>query len=388
MPQPDAVPDLPRKRIAIFCDGTWNTPDGGEPTNVLKLAQAVLPLAPDGIVQQTFYYPGVGTGRGTGWLARTIDRTWGAATGSGLDEIITEAFRALVFAYRPGDEIYIFGFSRGAFTARSLAGLIRKAGIPARSQVAAIPEALRQYRLRGQDNHPDAEAQLRFRAHLSPATATSPEDLAWRARHNYMPAELLTIRYLGVWDTVGGLGLPGVLGWLARAYNRRYRFHDLVLSRSVGAARHALALDELRKLYPYTPWSNLAALNQDAGGRGQPYRQLWFPGNHSIVGGSGPVQPLSAFTLDWVRQGAGELGLAFDEAELADVTDFADATATDAPLTQRRGLSNLFGLLLAPRDLAPTNGSMAPVVAARQAGVRDYLPQAYWHNGHPDGHGP
>jgi len=122
------------KRIVIASDGTWSRLDAPHPTNVAKLAQAVLPQAPDGVAQITCHLDGVGTGRGTGRLARGIDRMLGGLFGTGLTETIEEAYRFLVLTYAPGDEIYLFGFSRGAFSARSLAGLIRNCGILDRAQ--------------------------------------------------------------------------------------------------------------------------------------------------------------------------------------------------------------------------------------------------------------
>lgn len=353
------------KRIVIFCDGTWNSSDAARATNVVKLAQAVCPLAPDGTVQQVFYYPGVGSGQGSTGLSRLLDRYGGGAFGWGLDDKIHQAFRDLVFCYEPGDMICIFGFSRGAFTARSLAGLIRKAGIPARSQIPAIPEAIRQYRRRDPASHPESEEMRRYRAHLSPATATSEEDLAWRQANGYGDAILLRLGYLGIWDTVGGLGLPGMLGFAARLLNRRYRFHDTDLSRSVAAARHALALDERRKLYPYTPWANLDKLNGETTGEERPYRQLWFVGTHSVVGGSGPLPPLSAYPLRWVAEGAMARGVAFDEDLLDELAGRADA-AVPGEVTQARGAKNLWGFLLGARRLAPTKGERHGSVEARR----------------------
>jgi uncharacterized protein (DUF2235 family) len=110
------------KRIVIACDGTWSRLDAACPTNVAKLAQAVLPHGPDGVPQIVCHLDGVGSGRGTGQIARISDRLLGGLLGEGLMATIEEAYRFLVFAYAPGDEVQLFGFSRGAFTARSLAG--------------------------------------------------------------------------------------------------------------------------------------------------------------------------------------------------------------------------------------------------------------------------
>ena len=111
------------KRIAIFCDGTWNRSDAERPTNVVRLSLAVARAAPDGIAQQLVYLPGVGAGRGSSAWARRMDRWGGGLFGWGMTENIEEAYRHLAFNYELGDELYVFGFSRGAFTARSLCGL-------------------------------------------------------------------------------------------------------------------------------------------------------------------------------------------------------------------------------------------------------------------------
>src|SRR5690606_1933003 len=127
------------KRIAIFCDGTWNRMSAEFPTNVLCGAQLVLPADDAGISQITYYDEGVGT---VGPKALTALQ---AAFGWGLLEKIEAAYRFLIFNYEPGDEVFIFGFSRGAFTARSLAGLIRKCGIVPRNEAGRIREIFEFY---------------------------------------------------------------------------------------------------------------------------------------------------------------------------------------------------------------------------------------------------
>ena len=120
-----------------------------------------------GVTQQVIYVAGVGSGRGTTRLSRWIDRLSGGAFGLGLSQNIEEVYWHLAFNYEPGDEIYIFGVSRGAFTARSLAGLLRSAGIPPQANLWRIPEAMKSYQARGRDGHPDADASLALRRELS-----------------------------------------------------------------------------------------------------------------------------------------------------------------------------------------------------------------------------
>ncbi|HSP24074.1 MAG TPA: DUF2235 domain-containing protein, partial [Saliniramus sp.] len=243
--------------------------------------------------------------------------------------------RFLVFNYDPGDEIYIFGFSRGAFTARSLAGLIRNCGIVEQRQARRIGEAIALYRERGPESHPDADASCSFRARTSPATYLNERDFAWR--RNADPAfreedcTRLRLRYLGVWDTVGALGVPSHLVF-ARIFNGRHTFHDANLSSTVESARHALALDEFRRSFEPALWGNLDILNEAArhAGAGEAksgeakYRQHWFPGDHSSVGGGGIEEKLSSGAFGWIAQGAQDAGLALDPEALARVKAQAD----------------------------------------------------------------
>lgn len=321
------------KRIAIFCDGTWNRHDAVNPTNVVRMAQAVKHTADDGRKQQVFYVLGVGAGRGSNAVARWLDRFAGGAMGWGLIENIEDAYRALVFCYEPGDEIFIFGFSRGAYTARSLAGLLRSCGIPPRENVGRIGEAIRRYRSRSKDTKPDDPASFAWRRDFAPYTATSQLEWNWRQKTNPGLCVNLTIKYLGVWDTVGALGVPGY--WAAAPlFNKRHQFHDADLSRTVLSARHAVAIDEQRRTFAPALWSdkldrmNRTALEVDeetsldpATRADWPYRQEWFPGDHGSVGGRGDRLGLSAFAFDWVAEGAQKAELCMDNAKLAQVRE-------------------------------------------------------------------
>ncbi|WP_299040967.1 DUF2235 domain-containing protein [uncultured Tateyamaria sp.] len=293
-------------RIAIFCDGTWNSPDIPEPTSVHKLKQALVNDPSKG--QVAAYFPGIGTDRRfDGPVKRFLNKYAGGAFGWGLDAKVKQAYQFLAQAYQPGDEIYLFGFSRGAFTARSVAGMIRKCGIITDTSADGVNAAFDLYRKKGTRNHPDAPHIRAARRAMSPRFATSDSDLAWRND----TSRLVAISYLGVWDTVGARGIPpSLLGPIATLWNRQYMFHDTTLSSLVQSARHALALDEMRVLYKPAKWDNLdgeKGLNNGDTGPLRPYQQMWFVGNHGIVGGSGTAQPLSAITLDWVVQGAGRL---------------------------------------------------------------------------------
>lgn len=319
------------KRIAIFCDGTWNRHDAVNPTNVVRLAQAVKHTADDGRKQQVFYVLGVGAGRGSNAFARTIDRFAGGTMGWGLIENIEDAYRALVFCYEPGDEIFIFGFSRGAYTARSLAGLLRSCGIPPRENVGRIGEAIKRYRSRSKNTKPDDPQSFEFRRDFAPFTATSEAEWNWRQKTAPGLCVNLDIKYLGVWDTVGALGVPGY--WMAAPiFNKSHQFHDADLSRTVKSARHAVAIDERRKTFPPAMWSdklddmNRSAMDLDEDvtldpktRKDWPYLQEWFPGDHGSVGGGGDRQGLSSFTFEWIAEGAQNADLCMDQTVLDEV---------------------------------------------------------------------
>lgn len=305
------------KRIAIFCDGTWNRPDARYPTNVYKLHAAARQTAADGVTQILKYVPGVGSGFGKTGLAKAWDRFVGGAFGIGVTDNIMTGYRFLAEQYEPGDEIYIFGFSRGAFTARSLAGMLRASGLPPHAQAHRVGEALRRYRSDAEETKPGSDASHEWRLEYSPYVATSREEIAWRIRRGEPAPHLLSITYLGVWDTVGAMGIPGHYRWLAKILNGSHGFHDTRLSRSVMSARHAVSIDETRKTFPPTLWDNLGGLNTDDPGFERSYRQVWFPGDHGSVGGGGDIVGLSNIALAWVAEGAVAQGFGFDKAVLA-----------------------------------------------------------------------
>jgi uncharacterized protein (DUF2235 family) len=273
------------KRLVVCCDGTWNRADQASngrpcPTNVVKLAYRIA-KRDGGVPQIVFYDQGVGTGN-------KIDQLSGGAFGEGLDDNIFDAFRFLVANYEPGDEIFLFGFSRGAFTARSIAGMIRKCGVIKRTSIDQYAPAMRLYR--DARTHPD-----------------NPEAVRFRAEHSCCGTDPVKIRFIGVWDTVGALGIPlRGLRWLTR---RDHVFHDTELSGIVQTARHALAIDERRAPFAPTLWLEKPKPNQTV-------EQVWFPGVHSDIGGGYPETQLSDIPLQWMLAEAEGAGLALD----ADVT--------------------------------------------------------------------
>ncbi len=272
------------KRIVICCDGTWSKPDqmqGGvlSPSNVTKVALCVAPAGPEGVEQRLFYDKGVGTG--------AFDRIRGGAFGWGISEKILAAYRFLIANYDPGDELFFFGFSRGAYTVRSTFGLVRNSGLLKREYAGKLDDAYALYRRRDDASHPDAVESELFRKSFS-----------------HEPRA----KFMGVWDTVGALGIP--VGGLFRFINSRWTFHDLDLSRWVDNAHQALAIDEKRK--PFAP----AIWRQHPQAVGQVLEQIWFAGVHSNVGGGYSDTGLSDLALLWMVNKAEACGLVFDRARL------------------------------------------------------------------------
>jgi hypothetical protein len=209
------------KRLVVCCDGTWNVPDRIDrgrlsPSNVVHIALATAERDAESRQQLVFYDTGVGTHR--------FEHLIGGAFGFGLSRKVKDAYRFLIETYEPGDEIFLFGFSRGAYTARSTAGLIRNCGILRRDQAKRLDAGYELYRRRDNASLPsEFESQLFRRMY-----ACEPET---------------RIRFIGVWDTVGALGIPAGIPWLpvswVQSFNKRWAFHDLRLSRYVDYAYQA-----------------------------------------------------------------------------------------------------------------------------------------------------
>ncbi|MCK4742747.1 MAG: DUF2235 domain-containing protein [Sulfuriflexus sp.] len=276
------------KRIAICCDGTWNSPDQKDeegvasPTNVVKIARAIKFNAADGTKQTIFYDPGVGSS------GSFLKRNYEGATGAGISRNIKEAYTYLINHYEPGDELYFFGFSRGAFTVRSLAGLIRNCGLLRKDALDQLDRAYEIYQSSDAADKPSSNISTLF-------------------RRTYAVEELTKIKYIGVWDTVGALGNPLLLRGIT---TERHKFHDYQLSSSILNAFHAVAIDEKRKHFIPALWqqkpSNMGT---------QILQQVWFTGVHTNVGGGYHATGLSDISLEWMAEKASLCGL-----ELADIS--------------------------------------------------------------------
>ncbi len=296
------------KRLVFCFDGTWNKLVPDLATNVVLTAASILRVDKSGITQIMHYDEGVGTG--------DLDALRGGMLGTGLIDNVREAYRFLVFNYDPGDEIYVFGFSRGAYSARTFVGFLRHVGPLHRLHVGRIDEALALYEERQKGKGGSDDAMRRFRADFSDKVCIGAADDDWRCANKpgYVAgsAPQLRVKFLGVWDTVGALGVPAILpfsGWL----NREYDFHDPSLDSFVESARHAVALDERRRLFPPVLFGDLTTLNKAAGFANDdpkaPYQERWFPGVHGSVGGGGDIRGLSDNALAWVLSGVKAAGL-------------------------------------------------------------------------------
>ena len=295
--QPASKPS--RNRMIILLDGTWQTDKGDKPpTNVVRLRDLILPKIGDGpgaVYQHIYYDSGVGTG------GPPTQRSWDGITGNGLEDIVRGAYRALCHRYEEGMEVYVFGFSRGAFSARSLVGSINAAGLLRAEHCSAVQEkkAWDFYR--------------KPRRYRIPAEKVELDKLCW--------TKTPQIKCLGVFDTVGARGIPS--SFLRRRNEERYGFHDTGLSSIVDYAFHALALDEKRRHYGPTLWSYAFHRNNE------PIEQVWFPGCHSDVGGGVESEGLSSLPLYWMirRMADNQLGLVLDQKGVDEVEKDRDATA-------------------------------------------------------------
>ena len=269
------------KRLVVCCDGTWNKPDNQAITNVEKIARTVQsdPRATGGVYQLVYYVSGVGAG------SYAADRLLGGAFGFGLFHNVIACYRFLAQNYEPGDEIFIIGFSRGAYTARSVAGMVGRVGLL--TKVSLVEERL------------PAAVHMYQRTDLPQGAFGSSVD---EFKHDHChPAK---VNFLGVFDTVGALGVPGFM-------RHAPRFHDVQLSGQVLRARHALAVDETRLKFAPTFWE----APEDSPGaptKDDRVKQVWFEGAHSDVGGGYRETGLSDTSLLWMAREAHEAGLVFD----------------------------------------------------------------------------
>lgn len=329
-----ATTALGRNHVVIV-DGTLSSLDPGCETHAGRLYRLLCEGGPRA-AQSVAYHPGV---QGIGW------RRWlHAATGDGVNDAICAGYAALASRYRPGDRILLFGYSRGAYAVRSLAGLIDRVGL------------LRQDRA--------VERRVRRAFGYYQAGAISERAAIFRTRHCH-PQVL--IEAVCVWDTVRALGLPFPI--LSRLGARAVDFHDDALGGHVRAGYQALALDETRTAFCPVLWRRAA-------GWDGVLEQVWFPGAHGDVGGDlgrfEAAAPLANHALVWMLERAARHGLLLPSGWRGRFP--CDAAA---PMVgSRRGLARFF-LLRRPRALGAADGErLHASVAARMAALPEYRPTA------------
>jgi len=299
------------RNLIIGLDGTWNRPDQVDrgrqvPSNVVKIVRAIKcdpeqlrhpPPTEQDFSQLCYYDTGVGT-------AGAVDKLWGGAAGRGLFGGMRQAYAWLMLRYRPGDRLFLFGFSRGAFAVRSLAGLLDICGIPDLAVASArsgsgSPEDV------GIDADSYVMTLAEEAARIYRLKDPQRREAAARKFREQRRCQTGAVHFLGVWDTVGALGLPsrGPLGWLTR---RRHAFHNVCLGDNVRHARQALAINERRAAFEPALWRGPCPPQVES------VQQVWFPGVHSNVGG-GYVDPgLSDLALKWMVENAARQGLQID----------------------------------------------------------------------------
>ncbi|KAI1126239.1 peptidoglycan binding domain-containing protein [Nemania abortiva] len=278
-----------KKRLIVCCDGTFSGVDKGDDqysSNVARLSRTIskVGITSDGekVPQVVYYQSGVGTGSLT-----VINKTRQGAVGESLAEKVCEAYNYLANNWGPGDEIFIFGFSRGAYTARSLAGFICEVGLLTPLMLDHFFGIYQAYRNRGTKRLEETDwAKTPLTAGelgtVPPRHGDPKRDLGTRmdtlrrSAHHH-----IKIKVVGVWDTVGSLGATN---WFGQAGADNY-FHSTKLSPKIENAFHALAVDETRGNFPPTLWYLDSSCMDENKKPKVNLKQCWFPGYHSDVGG-------------------------------------------------------------------------------------------------------
>ncbi|MGZ8769078.1 DUF2235 domain-containing protein [Aeromicrobium sp.] len=298
------------KRLVVCCDGTWNKPDNQTITNVEKIARTVQsdPGATGGVHQFVYYVSGVGAG------SYKADKFLGGAFGFGLFHNVIACYRFLAQNYEPGDEIFIIGFSRGAYTARSVAGMVGRVGLLTKVSLVEerLPAAVHRYQ----------------RTDLPEGAFGSSVD---EFKHDHCHSA--KVNFLGVFDTVGALGVPGFMKLAPR-------FHDVQLSSQVLRARHALAVDETRLKFAPSFWES----PEEPPGtptEDERVKQVWFEGAHSDVGGGYRATGLSDTSLLWMAREAHAAGLVFDVPLLNHYVNSGSDPVRHNPLNRMYRADNL-----------------------------------------------
>jgi uncharacterized protein (DUF2235 family) len=310
MPDAPAIAEKPpRKRIAVFLDGTWNTV--ADNTNVWRLKSLCASRSADALQQLVYYDAGIGTQFG--------EKIRGGMFGYGLDDVIIHAYEWLIDHYNPDDEIFIFGFSRGAYTARSLAGFIAKCGL----LKPGAPLGVRQLYSRYRRNETTIWTLADDREKGVLKRTTLEEE--WMLKYSMR----VPIEVVAVWDTVGALGVPAF--HISGVSRSTFGFLHTGLRLSIRHGFHALAIDEHRAAFSPTLWTVRRPKDPNAPVAKprllESVEQRWFIGAHANVGGGCESDLLAQIPLRWVMRKASLRGLSFrTDVEL-------DGNSNEAPIS-------------------------------------------------------
>lgn len=314
------------KNIVFFCNGTGNVKNYGPDTNVERLFARARHDKGEAPEQVTHYIDGVGIEFGD---------LVGKALGKGISQNIKDGYDFITRWYLPGDRIFLFGFSRGAYAVRSIGGMLGRIGIPSRKQDEDV-DLRADHRIRG-DLISRAYDIYKIQDHDKRKKTAE----AFRAAHCYREHQEDAARapyLIGVWDTVRSLGIPlGVKDFELALWP--HRFHDHDLNPHVAHAYHAVSIDEERQQFLPTIWNEPTKAERLAAETGEPNRQrfeqVWFPGVHSDVGGgyADDRRALADVTLRWMIERAAAAGLLF-------TADHEDDPAGDLPRTAPQGQVN------------------------------------------------
>ncbi|KAI1467254.1 uncharacterized protein F4812DRAFT_56586 [Daldinia caldariorum] len=325
-----------KKRIIVCCDGTWQNADNGYvkptasnpvptlqiPSNVTRISRAFKRGCSNSTFQIVYYQSGVGSRAGV------VDRILGGAFGIGIAENIREAYAYICANYVDGDEIILIGFSRGAFTARSIGGMISDLGLLTREGMEFFYPVFKDMQNWMNPNYKDQFPQIPFPNKPKGAHAADEyRDMLvkhgyTRVRQNKGTGDLIKVKAIGVWDTVGSLGIPqGKLRELfarlgIKSRSQEYRFYNTRLSNKIQHGFHALALDETRGPFSPTLWERQPEYRDTSD-----LRQVWFPGSHGNVGGGWADQGVSNITLAWMMDQLSSVGCEFVDDALERLYD-------------------------------------------------------------------
>ncbi|KAI0724628.1 hypothetical protein C8T65DRAFT_714709 [Cerioporus squamosus] len=287
---PQGRPSDTYKRIIVCCDGTWQ--DGLDArqkwkyTNILRLARSINHVDErfnPPIHQVVFYQSGIGT-------ENIYDKIVDGVTGASLASKVEEAYGFVAHNYRPGDEIFLFGFSRGAYTARMVAMFIGAIGVLDRTQMDHFASIFLAYQKRGRAE--DEEEKRLLNEELEPWTSSGAPG---QVRVDIGPGHF-SVKVIGVFDTVGSVGMPEELSLTSEKIKNIFGFPDRRLGHHVERAYQALALDETRADFTCAPFEQTQAGRE----RGQVLKQCWFSGSHCDVGGGFEEHDLSDLTFNWL----------------------------------------------------------------------------------------